>query len=107
MNTYIKDKMNMKTEYDMIIVVLIMIIIYQQRQINSLSKRIEKIDERINIIESRTETLERKVNYYEETILYYINPIKIGIMKIYILLGYMLTIYVNIKRMFMRTICRY
>ena len=62
---------------------------------------------RINIIESRTETLERKVNYYEETILYYINPIKIGIMKIYILLGYMLTIYVNIKRMFMRTICRY
>ena len=106
MYTYIKDKMNMKIEYDMIIALLIMLIIYQQRQINSLSKQIERIDKKVNIIETKTEMLERKVNYYEETIMYYINPIKIVIMKIYILLGYMLTIYVNIKRMFMRKVCR-
>ena len=107
MYTYIKEKMNMKTEYDMIIAVLIIVAIYQQKQINRLSKRLESIDKKISIIEHKTETLERKMNYYEETISYYINPIKSVIMKIYVLLGYMLTIYVNIKRMIMRKVRGY
>ena len=76
MYSYIKNNMNIEYELvnGIIISSLIMMIIYQQKQINDLYMRMECVDKKINNIESKTKIIEEKINYYEgikAIILYY------------------------------------
>jgi hypothetical protein len=72
MINYIKERMNMNTniEYettknDILIGLLILFVIYQQKRINDLTNKIKCIDERVSIIEIRTKVIEKKIDYYE------------------------------------------